>query len=218
MGLFVTSKLLCLLTNRTVGLARRCFYGPGVKHVASHSTHTVVANPKKPTRTCKLCSQCKSVANCPRRNELKLDAIEYVLSTNDLNVQERLNKRFSVMPVAPGPKGPVFGNVSAKNLKANFIIHSASLVPGGEPGIQGMNFRVSFLKQNAQVNDPVWVSGSAMNMMATHTHKKRKYVYDKTFFHKDGWTDRMSVPNTVNEMSRYIGSDEDDTPLSKLAM
>merc|ERR1712003_38791 len=40
-----------------VGLARRCFYGPGVKHVASHSTHTVVANPKKPTRTCKLCSQ-----------------------------------------------------------------------------------------------------------------------------------------------------------------
>ena len=53
---------------------------------------------------------------------------------------------------------------------------------------------------------------------ATHTHKKRKYVYDQTFFHKDGWTDRMSVPNTVNEMSRYIGSDEDDTPLSQLTV
>ena len=216
MGLFVTSKLLCSLTNRTVGLARRCFYGPGVKYVASHSTHTVVANPKKPTRTCKFCSQCKSVANCPRRNELKLDAIEYILSTNDLNVQERLNERFSVMPVHPGPKRPVFGNVSAKNLKANFIIHSASLVAGGEPGIHGMNFCVSFLKENAEANDPVWVSGSAMNSMATHTYKKNNYVYDQTFFHKDGWSERISAPNSLMQMTRYEGSDEDDIPISIL--
>ena len=172
-----------------VSLARQSLYLAGVKHVVSLSTHTIVANPKKPSRNCKFCLNCKSVANCPRRTELKLDAIEYVLTTNDCNVQDRLHRRFKDMPVGPGPNGPVIGQVASQNLKANFIIHSASLVPGGEPGIQGMNFRVSFLKQNAQANDPVWVSGTAMNMMATHTQKKKSMYMTKLFFTRmDGQT------------------------------
>ena len=130
-GLAVSSKLLCSLTNMKVSLARQSLYLAGVKHVVSLSTHTIVANPKKPSRNCKFCLNCKSVANCPRRTELKLDAIEYVLTTNDCNVQDRLHRRFKDMPVAPGPNGPVIGQVSSQNLKANFIIHSASLVPGG---------------------------------------------------------------------------------------
>ena len=150
-------------------------YPPGVKQVVSGSKHDILVNPRHPVRNCTLCRNCKSVTNCPRRAELKIGASEYVLTRDDCNVQLALIARFDAMPIAPSLKGSVLGNVSSDFLKANFIIHSASLIEGGVPGIHGMNFCVSFLTQNAEPLDEVWVSGSAMNSRATHDLKKKKY-------------------------------------------
>ena len=114
------------------------------------------------------------------------------------------------MPIAPKPEGPVIGNVSSEYLKSNFIIHSASLVEGGGPGVLGMNFCVSFLNKNAEPCETVWLSGSAMLSISTHTQRKCKYVYDETLYHKDGWTTRN------DSHQHYVGSDDDEVPLSSL--
>merc|ERR1719491_46950 len=108
-----------------------------------------------------------------------MKATEYILTTEHCNVQLTLIARFDAMPIVPLLKGSVIGNVSSECLKANFIIHSASLIEGRAPGIHGMNFCVSFLTPNAMPLGEVWVSGSAMNTIATHVLRKKKYVYDQ---------------------------------------
>ena len=64
-----------------------------------------------------------------------MSASEYILTRDDCNVQLALIARFDVMPMASSLKGSVIGNVSSDCLKANFIIHLASLIEGGVPGI-----------------------------------------------------------------------------------
>ena len=60
--------------------------------------------------------------------------------------------------------------------------------------------------------------GSAMNIMATHALKKKKYVYDQTMIHKDGWTARIHVPMKSGTVANYESSDEDNIPLNQLAV
>ena len=97
------------------------------------------------------------------------------------------------MPLAPTLKGSLLGNVSTELGRANFIIHSASLVSGGTPDIFGMCFCVTFLSEYAKpLNEKIWVSGAAMNTMITHNLVKKKYVFDETIHHKDGWTSRFN--------------------------
>ena len=118
---------------------------------------------------------------------------EYILSTKQPSVQEALHARINAMPLAPTLKGSFLGNVSTKLGRANFIIHSASLVSGGTPDIFGMCFCVTFLSEYAKpLNEKVWVSGAAMNTMITHNLVKKKYVFDETIHHKDGWTSRFN--------------------------
>ena len=184
----------------------------GKKQVLSGSEHDIVKNPKKPGRNCQFCQNCKTVRGCPMRAELKMHATEYVLTNEHAGVEMNLRARINTMPIAPSLKTTVsvLGTVSRESLNANFIIHSASLIQGCSPDIQGMNFCVSFLSSNAQPMGRVWVSGSAMNSMITHNLKKKKFVYDETIIHKSGWTSRY------NKMSNYEGSDDDDTPISQL--
>ena len=191
---------------------------PGTKQVVSGSKYDVLVNPRHPVRNCTFCRNCKTVTNCPRRVELKMSASEYVLTRADCNVQLALIARFDAMPIAPSLKGCVLGNVSSDSLKANFIIHLASLIEGGVPGIHGMNFCVSFLTQNAEPLEEVWVSGSAMDSMATHTLKKKKYVYDETMIHKDEWTARIHVPMKSGTVANYESSDEHNITSNQFAV
>ena len=193
-------------------------YPLGMKQVVSGKKHDILVNPRTAIRSCTFCHNCKSVTNCSRRTDLKRSAFEYVLTTDDYSVQHALIARFDAMPIAPSLKGSVIGNVSSEYLKANFIIHSASLIEGRAPGIHGMNFCVSFLTPNAMPLEEVWVSGSAMNTMATHGLKKKKYVYDQTMISKDGWTARILVPMKNDSPVNYESSDEDNTPISQLAV
>jgi hypothetical protein len=59
------------------------------------------------------------------------------------------------------------------------------------------------------------VSGAAMNTMITHNLVKKKYVFDETTHHKDGWTSRF-IPMLSSQVPKYDSSDEDNTPLNKL--
>ena len=120
------------------------------------------------------------------------------------------------MPLAPSQKGSLLDSISSDMGKANFIIHSASLIEGGTPDIHGMCFCVTFLSEYAKpLDEKVWVSGTAMNTMITHTYKKKKYIFDETIYHKDGWTCRF-YPVMGGQITKYEGSDEDDTPLSEI--
>ena len=104
------------------------FYPPGTKQVVSDIKHDIIVNPSHPVRNFTLCCNCKSVTNCPRRAELKMSASEYFLIRDDCNVQLALIACLDAMPIAPSLKGSVLGNVSSDFLKANFIIHLASLI------------------------------------------------------------------------------------------
>ena len=179
--------------------------------------YDIEQNPKKPGgRGCKFCKQCPSVQNCPERTKLKMTSQEYVLTKNNPSVQKSLHARVNAMPLAPTLKGSFLDNISSDMDKANFIIHSASLVEGGTPDIFGMCFCVTFLSEYARIlGDKVWVSGNAMNDMITHTLKKNKYVFDETTHHKDGWVSRFN-PVMCGQISKYEDSDEDNMPLSQL--
>ena len=60
--------------------------------------------------------------------------------------------------------------------------------------------------------------GNAMNSMATHGLKKKKYVYDQTMIPKDGWTARILVPMKNGTPVNYESSDKDNTPINQLAV
>ena len=81
-----------------------------------------------------------------------------------------------------------------------------------------MNFCVSFLTQNAKPLNEVWVSRSAMNSMATHDLKKKKYVHDRTVIPKDGWTTRILVPMKSGTLAKYESSDADNIPINQLVV
>ena len=163
-----TSNLVDCSANMIVPI-----YPLGMKQVVSGNKQDILVNPRTSLRSCTFYHNCKSMTNCSRRTKLKIKASEYILTTEDCNVQLALIAHFDAIPIAPSLKGSVIGNVSSECLKANFIIHSASLIEGVAPGIHGMNCCVSFLTQNAMPLEEVWVSGSAMNSMATHGLKKK---------------------------------------------
>ena len=54
--------------------------------------------------------------------------------------------------------------------------------------------------------------------MATHALKKKKYVYDQTMIHKDGWTARIHAPMKSGTVANYESSHEDNIPLNQLAV
>ena len=183
----------------------------------SGTNYDIVRNPKKPAGNgCTFCKQCPSVTKCSERTKLKMKSQEYILTTKEPSVQETLHARINAMPLAPTLKGSLLGNVSTKLSRANFIIHSASLVSGGTPAIFGMCFCVTFLSEYAKpLNEKIWVSGAAMNTMITHNLVKKKYVFDETIHHKDGWTSRFN-PKLNSQVKKYESSDEDDMPLDQL--
>ena len=135
-----------------------------------------------------------------------------------MQCQLALYARFDDMPIASSLKGSVLCNVSSDFLKANFIIHWASLIEGGVLSIHGMIFCVSFLTQNAEPLEEIWVSGSAMNSIASHALKKKKFLYNWTIIHKDGWTARIHVPMKSGTVANYESSDEDNIPLNQLGV
>ena len=180
--------------------------------MVSGTDFDVVVNPNTCDRSasCQFCHNCPSVRGCCRRTELTLNSFEYILTSKTPNVEDTLRARISAMPIAPSPKCPVLGNLSTEQSKANFSIHSASLVQGPQSDIQGMEFCVSFLSKYAEPMGQVWVSGKAMNSMITHAYQKKKYVFDETIVEKPGWRSRN------NSMLTYEKSDDDDTPLTEL--
>ena len=50
-----------------------------------------------------------------------------------------------------------------------------------------MIYSVSFLNNQAQPDEKLWITSDAMNSVITHTKKKIKFVYVETIFSKPGW-------------------------------
>ena len=125
----------------------------------SGTNYDIVRNPKKPAGNgCTFCKQCPSVTKCSERTKLKMKSQEYILTTKEPSVEETLHALINAMPLAPTLKGSLLGNVSTELSRANFIIHSTSLVSGGIPDIFGMCFCVTFLLEYAKpLNENVWV-------------------------------------------------------------
>ena len=149
---------------------------------------------------------------------LKTGGTEYALTRDDPNAEAAFCVRFDAMLIAPAKKGLVLDSVSFDSLKANFIILSASLIPEGDPGIDGMVFCVSFCQRNAEPLQQDWVLGSVMIRMAAHSLMKKKHIYDETLIHKVGWTARVNVTMKSDTVTYYDSSDEDNVLLNKLAI
>lgn len=111
--------------------------------------------------------------SCDERTFLKMKANEYVLTRDDPNAKTTLCDRIKGIPIAPAINKSVFGTISKDRMKEHFIIHLASRVQRGEPGINGLTFCVSFLRKNAETLQQARVSGKAMNQMVTHTLVKK---------------------------------------------
>ena len=138
---------------------------------------------------CKFCSLGHMITNCPRRNELKLRAYEYQLSTSSEQDMDNLRQRVrsSLFPnsgaVIPH-ESEIFGVVPTNLHSKNFILHQIHEIGTSSLDvIENRVYCVSFLSGNG-MEDPLWnkkwIMGKILNQLITHKNKTKKYVYDET--------------------------------------
>ena len=113
------------------------------------------------------------------------------------------------MPVSPPTgKGKVFGSLSKNLLKANFVIHQASIINGAMSNqLESMLFLVSFLGplgtvEGTEIGEAVWIEGNIMATMANPSNAKIKYIFDETINHKEGWYFRQLPSGDVPPTSQ----------------
>ncbi len=157
--------------------------------------NNILANPKKPVLHCDFCNKNHRVTSCDGRANLKMHALEYILSIATPTIEESLRKRIKdSMPCTTIAPVGVLSTIAHDLNARNFIIHEAYQVNGLPVGqVESMHYCVTFLGKDAkpvQGHSHVWISGSAMNGIVSHKLKKKKYVYDETIVSKEGWVHR----------------------------
>jgi len=161
---------------------------------------------------CKFCSLGHMITNCSRRNELKLRAYEYQLSTSSEQDMDNLWQRVrsSLFPksgaVIPH-ESEIFGVVPTNLHSKNFILHQIHEIGTSSLDvIENRVYCVSFLSGNG-MEDPLWnkkwIMGKILNQLITHKNKTKKYVYDETAL-PYSLTDEMTGDNkTDSELAEY---------------
>jgi len=101
----------------------------------------------------------------------------------------------------------VFLRIDKQIYRSNMIIHEASPISGMTPTqFDGMNFRISFLGQNGDVDhdgDRIWVCGDVMSTLVSTTTVKPKYVFDKTIVHLVGWISHTILQTLTQELTEW---------------
>lgn len=144
--------------------------------------HEVVCNSKKRRITCSFCERDHRITACDRKQRFRINATEYVLTTDDLIVPKELRIRLKEMPAIEGcGKGsPPFESIANVYLPLNFIIHEARSI-----GTNSRLWCISFIGKDGEVmktdlTERIWITYDAMNCLVTHKNKVKKYVYDET--------------------------------------
>ena len=134
----------------------------------------------------------------PKRLKIKESAREYLLSVDTPQIGVNISNRLKYsMPLSDGGgKGDVYDQIDKAWLNTNFIIQEACLVSGKISGhLDSMNFCVSFpiyKGENDKKGTDMWIDETVMNALVSHKLKKRRFVFEKTIVHKDGWRHRCA--------------------------
>ena len=205
----------------------------GIKQVVMSSNNDQLAievNGRTSKRHCKFCKGMQhTYTNCPRRSSLTLHAAEYTLSTApelSSHASTLRHRMMMLMPYAPYVPGQLkldyFSSLEKAEIGRNFIIHEVHQLRENETSYDQMVYRVSFLNNNAEIEEEKWISWEAMNSIITHSNKKIKFVYDETAVIKQGWVQRRSGNDMHHGATLGPSSDEDssddDMPLSALKL
>ena len=156
----------------------------GVKQVVMSSNNDELAievNGKTGGRHCQFCKGTQhTYTNCPRRSSLALHAAEYTLSTSSQELSSHAStlrhRLMMLMPYAPYVPGQLkldyFSSLEKAEIGRNFIIHEVHQLMEKETSYDQMVYRVSFLNNNAEIDEEKWISWDAMNSIITHSNKK----------------------------------------------
>ena len=131
----------------------------------------------------------------------------YKLSLNDDEVRKSLRTRIKMtMPLKrEWVTENVFSRIDKRFYRSNLIIHEACPISGLSPTqFDGMNFCISFLTQNGDVDhdgDHIWVGGDVMTTLVSTTTVKPKYVFDKTVVMMVGWFSRSTIQCLTQELT-----------------
>ena len=99
--------------------------------------------------------------------------------------------------------GVALDNIHSIQKNANFIIHEACILPGlPTNSIESMSFCISFLARNGEPNEGTkrnWITGDIMASLVSHLNRKMKFVFDETIVHKEGWSTRDVLSQTLSQ-------------------
>ena len=137
----------------------------------------------------------------------KQGAMLYKLSLSNDEVGKSLKSRIKMtMPLKREyVTENVFSRIDKRFYRSNMIIHAASPISGMTPTqVDGMNFCISFLTQNGNVDhdgDHIWVGGDVMTTLVSTTTVKPKYIFDKTVVMMVGWVSRTTIQCLTQELT-----------------
>jgi len=164
------------------------------------------------------CSFCKEESHafttCPNREAFKMNAQEYILSSNlkFATNQQALRSRIGSMPHSLAQKVEGLSYLSRLDktqLRSNFVLHEARIMVD-----KTMYYHVSFLNEHAQPGEKSWISWDVMNTIITHSNVKRKFVFDKTITHKQGWIHQNVSASSVGLLGVASVSNDGNAVLS----
>ena len=203
-----------LKTSKEVGMAAKKskfnarIQNRGFSQIVLQGNNELTANANKPIH-CSFCNGNHTVnsRNCEKQAMYKYGAMLYKLSLSDDEVGKSLRTRIKMtMPLKrEWVTENVFSRIDKRFYRNNMIIHEACPISGLSPTqFDGMNFCISFLTQNGDVDhdgNHIWVGGDVMTTLVSTTTVKPKYVFDKTVVMMEGWVSRTTLQTLTQELT-----------------
>ena len=180
----------------------------GYSQIVLQGNNELTANANKQIH-CSFCNGNHTVnsRSCEKQAMYKHGAMLYKLSLSDDEVGKSLRTRIKMtMPLKREyVTENVYSRIDKRFYRSNLIIHEACPISGLSPTqFDGMNFCISFLTQNGDVDhdgDHIWVGGDVMTTLVSTTTVKPKYVFDKTVVMMVGWFSRSAIQTLTQELT-----------------
>lgn len=167
------------------GLSNSQLQNVGISSTLVMGEHEIQMNGKSSKLLhCQICDgNHRYTGNCDVRKKLTLTAFEYLLTSNDTHVEDRLRDRIGHITTPMSiTHASVFDIVPDVKYSNNLILHAVVQVSGSS----NLVYCVSFLGSDGipQLHwNKILVNWTVMNGLLSHKKKKLKFVYDETIHH-----------------------------------